>query len=322
MAEKDILENSLCRYNDVFADIVNNLVFGGRQRIKEEDLKPAAERQVYQGEKAFRELERDVTKYWQENTISVALLGLENQTVAEDDMPIRVIGYDGASYRDQICYETDEKGKRKKSRKRYPVITLVLYFGYEHRWDKARTLHEALGDALSDELKAFVPEYPINIYEIAYLTDEQLAGFKSDFRFVADYFVQMQRTGTYVGSKEEMKHVREVLQLMATLLGNNKFTEIMEDKSFIEEKGGKVTMIDIFDVYEKRGETRGEDRHLIEQICKKLHRGKDVEQIADEVEEDITRVEMICNIAERFAPEYDTDKVFAAVEKELLAVDV
>lgn len=34
------------------------------------------------------------------------------------------------------------------------------------------------------------------------------------------------------------------------------------------------------------------------------------------------RVEMICNIAERFAPEYDPDKVFAAVERELLAVDV
>ena len=85
-------------------------------------------------------------------------------------------------------------------------------------------------------------------------------------------------------------------------------------------------MVDIFDVYEKRGEARGEargeDRHLIELVCKKLCRGKDVEQIADEVEEDITRVEMICNIAERFAPEYDTDKVFAAVEKELLVESV
>ena len=68
----------------------------------------------------------------------------------------------------------------------------------------------------------------------------------------------------------------------------------------------------------ERGREEGEDRHLIEQICKKLRRGKDVEQIADEVEEDITRVQTICDIAERFAPEYDPDSVFDAVGKELL----
>ena len=34
MAEKDILEKSLCSYNDVFSDIVNNLLFSGEERIK------------------------------------------------------------------------------------------------------------------------------------------------------------------------------------------------------------------------------------------------------------------------------------------------
>ena len=139
---------------------------------------------------------------------------------------------------------------------------------------------------------------------------------------MADYFVQMQRTGMYVGSNKEMKHVREVLQLMSALLGNNKFTEIMEDKAFIEKKGGNITMVDIFDVYEKRGEERGEERHLVEQICKKLRRGMEVEQIANEVENDVVRVQMICNIAERFAPDYDVKKVFDAVEKELLPESV
>ena len=100
----------------------------------------------------------------------------------------------------------------------------------------------------------------------------------------------------------------------------------MEDKAFIEKKGGNITMVDIFDVYEKRGEKRGEERgeerHLVEQICKKLRRGMEVEQIANEVENDVVRVQMICNIAERFAPDYDVKEVFDAVEKELMPESV
>ena len=122
---KDILENALCRLKDVFADIVNNLVFGGMQRVKEDELEQASDKLAYQGEKTFRELERDVTKYWKNNAINIALLGLENQTVVDNDMPIRVIGYDGASYRDQIRYETDENGNRKKTVERLPDSKVI-----------------------------------------------------------------------------------------------------------------------------------------------------------------------------------------------------
>ena len=38
MAEKDMTEKALEAFNDVFADIVNNLLFQGRKRILEEDL--------------------------------------------------------------------------------------------------------------------------------------------------------------------------------------------------------------------------------------------------------------------------------------------
>lgn len=64
----------------------------------------------------------------------------------------------------------------------------------------------------------------------------------------------------------------------------------------------------------EEGREAGEDHHLVEQICKKLRRGKDVEQIADEVEEDLTRVSGICDVAERFSPDYDPDEVFKAVK--------
>ena len=37
MAEKDVIEKSLECYNDVFADIVNGLLFNGRKIVKEDE---------------------------------------------------------------------------------------------------------------------------------------------------------------------------------------------------------------------------------------------------------------------------------------------
>ena len=38
MAEKDIREKTLLGYNEIFADVVNTLLFHGEERIKPEDL--------------------------------------------------------------------------------------------------------------------------------------------------------------------------------------------------------------------------------------------------------------------------------------------
>ena len=38
MAEKDMIEKTLESYNDVFADIVNVLLFNGADKVKENEL--------------------------------------------------------------------------------------------------------------------------------------------------------------------------------------------------------------------------------------------------------------------------------------------
>lgn len=99
MAEKDMAEKTLEAYNDVFADIVNVLLFNGKEKIKEDDLEPAVARSVYKADRKLREQERDTAKYWRNHNIRISLFGLENETQPEDDIPLRVFGYDGASYR-------------------------------------------------------------------------------------------------------------------------------------------------------------------------------------------------------------------------------
>ena len=67
-------------------------------------------------------------------------------------------------------------------------------------------------------------------------------------------------------------------------------------------------------------ENRGAERKIIDLICKKLRRGEDVEQIEYEVEEDIVRVQMICNIADKYAPDYDVKKIVEEVMETTMAV--
>lgn len=280
MAEKDMTEKALEAFNDVFADIVNNLLFHGRKRLLEEELEQGRERSVYQGEKALREQERDTSKYWRKSSIRIAYIGLENETEAENDMPLRVIGYDGAAYRDQIAYEMDEGGRRKKARDRYPVVTLVLYFGYKKRWDKATTLYEAIGKNVDDDLTPFVNDYHINLFEIAWLTDEQVLGFQSDFGIVADYFVQMRKTGTYNGSDKDVRHMREVLQLLSVLTDDSRFFKTID----LSERDEPKNMCEVLDRIENKGREQG-DMNRAKKVAFKLNKkGLSLEDIADILE--------------------------------------
>ena len=102
MGEKDITEKTLEAYNDVFADIVNVLLFNGEQLIRPEDLVDQTPRSVYKADDKIREIERDVAKRWIKNNIRIACIGLENQTMPDPYMPLRVMGYDGVESRNQL----------------------------------------------------------------------------------------------------------------------------------------------------------------------------------------------------------------------------
>lgn len=60
------------------------------------------------------------------------------------------------------------------------------------------------------------------------------------------------------------------------------------------------------------GLAEGREKLVIEQICRKLRKGKDTAQIADELEEDRGKIEEIVKAAEPFAPEYDVEKIWDA----------
>ncbi len=52
------------------------------------------------------------------------------------------------------------------------------------------------------------------------------------------------------------------------------------------------------------------DKHLIELICKKLMKNKSIDIIAEEVEESVDDIMPICEVAAKYAPDYDVDAIY------------
>ncbi|MDY6267356.1 MAG: Rpn family recombination-promoting nuclease/putative transposase [Selenomonadaceae bacterium] len=280
MAEKDVAEKKLLDYADVFADIVNVALFDGQRIIAESDLADALPRSVYKLDGKMHEQERDVAKFWKKNQLRISLIGLENQSEAEADMPIRVIGYDGAAYRSEL--NADEKGKPKV---RYPIVTLVLYFGYQTHWNKERRLKECFD--IPEPLEPYVNDYPLHVVEVAWLPDEIIAKFQSDFKLVADYFSQMRKDETYDPMPDEIQHVRETLELLSALSGDNRFWESGKDV----KEGEKFTMRSVaLDKIEARGRKEGITAATMKIVRKMLTMKMPYDSIAESTEMPIEEV--------------------------------
>ena len=256
MGEKDITEKTLEAYNEVFADIVNVLLFQGEQIIRPEDLVDQTPRAIYKADGKIREIERDVAKKWVTNNIRIACIGLENQTEPDRYMALRVMGYDGAEYQQQL---RDLTAKEKPS----PVVTIVLYFGYKDRWTAPKSLGEAL--EVPEILKPYITDARINLFEIAWLSWEQVNQFRSDFKEVARYFVQMRENGEYQPSDDELAHIESVLQLLNVMDRDHRFeTAINERQEGKEARTMSEWLTKVINESEAKGMAQGMIRGRME----------------------------------------------------------
>lgn len=281
MAEKDITEKNLEALNDVFADIVNVLLFKGERLIDENELEADITKSMFKSDGKIHEQERDVSKIWKNGEIRISILGIENQTTQDSDMPLRVISYDGASYKQQLL--------DKNRKKRYPVATLVLYFGTDEKWSESKRLYECFN--IPEKLKPFVNDYKINVFNIAFLNPKIIAMFKSDFKIITEYFRAKRLNQKYKGSKEKLQHTNETLKMFSALTGDDSFEKAYNEGNF--ERGG-VTMCDVVERIRNDGIAEG----ILEgkaDIIKKMLDAKalTIEQIADILKLPVKEVQKI-----------------------------
>lgn len=173
MGAKDITEKILADYNDVFADIVNGVLFDGEQVVSEHALRNVKDKSQYKFDNRIHEQERDV----------------------------------------------------------------------------AKNLHECM--KIPKKLKPYVNDYKINLVEVAFL-DDKLDYFHSDFRIIAEFFINRRKNADYVPSAQTIKHVDEFLKLLQALTGDQKYHEILETLQENEKKEG-ITMCEVLARAENKG---------------------------------------------------------------------
>lgn len=91
---------------------------------------------------------------------------------------------------------------------------------------------------------------------------------------------------------------------------------------FLQRNRAEAIAVSIFEYDEEKElalfreaeREEGREEALIALVCRKLRKGKSVETIAEELEEDIEKILPICKIAAESAPEYDSSQVYKAVK--------
>ena len=114
---------------------------------------------------------------------------------------------------------------------------------------------------------------------------------------------------------------KELMEQCHTLLEYAQFVDRLRtcEKSMGREEAVKHTVDTCIREGIEQGRTEGrlvgEEQLLFRLICTKLKKGKTPEVIAEELEEDVSRVEQICEKAKSFAPEYDWKKVYEQMKQ-------
>ena len=168
MGNKETIIIDYLSQPEVFAELFNGYVFGGKQVIQPEDLHETDGRLRFlltdmesKGKKSTYEVikrERDIVRevIVGGRTARLAVFGVEHQSEIDYSMVLRTLTYDTLEYLKQAkAIEREHRRKRdvkgreflsgfKKEDELLPTITIVFYTGKE-RWDAARDLKGLFG---------------------------------------------------------------------------------------------------------------------------------------------------------------------------------
>lgn len=240
MGQPDLASNSLTAHADVFADIINGIVYGGKTVLEANNLKPFYPNSTVPRDSKLKGLYRDSCMEDIRNGIRYAIWGTENQYVPDPETPFKVMGYDYTLYDRQIeeLAAQNEKngikvytGRILPEQKVKPVITLVLYYGKE---EIPESIHSMMQMPEDDTLKKYIQDYRLNLIRLRELTMEQAELFQSDFACIAKFLAKSYNKKEQILALKENRqiliHPRDTLFTLAAITGDKRYLEISTEK--------------------------------------------------------------------------------------------
>lgn len=272
---------------------------------------------------------RDVCKRLKTGEV-LRILALESQEMVDYAMPYRCMQYDTMEYGKQM-EELRKKNKRegllttsqellsgiRKEDRLIPVYTLCLYHGKD-KWNGPRSLKDMMAfSAEPDAFQELFHDYPLRLYCLNEAKDLEL--FHTE---VGQLFRALKYRGDRVGLRTllegnlEYKHLdRDTLEAMSVML---KLPTVWEKREIIMSRNGEreeYNMCQAVIEWEAEAKEIGRALQLINQICRKLQKGKTLGNIAEELEESVENVERICKAVDKRGLEADAMEIYEELQK-------
>ena len=300
-------ENALLGYynsNRRFAELTNGWIFGGKNYVKPEDVTDTDRRQEHRGPdgKMTHQRYRDIAKEIKGVAIHL-IVGDELQEHVDYTMPLRVMDMDLMGYlkqKNDISETYREKGtegfstdeflsKFQQTDRLIPEITLVIYMG-DRPWDGAKSLHELLNmSELPEEARGYIENYRLHILDVKHTPDEEFLKFPSDIRYLLKF---IKNTKDKEALRRLMEQAKQEYVEKDTFLAilryvdepelwewNEKSTEKEDEKNMC--KAFREMVADL----KMEGEQLGRLKMTINQVQKKIQKGKNLAEVAEEMEE-------------------------------------
>ena len=243
--KNDLVTKNFETFPDVAADIINALLHDGEIVVTKENLMPAPTESIYEDKtKTLRNQLEDVAKYEMADGQIRAQYMIANQTTTDTKIALRKAGYTGAGYREQYEGKTTDT---------YHIIEMILYWGREH-WGKRPGIHELCCEKIPKELRKYVDDIKVHIWEMRYLPKEVRERFHSDMRIVLDYLAE----GNAFQSNQKVIHKAALIKMINVLSGEDDSAAeaiILEEMNIREED--EITVCELFEQYVRKGRQEG-----------------------------------------------------------------
>ena len=246
MGEKDHTQKMLIGCRDVFAELINVLVYSGEKVVNEADLLAGPTESLYiEADNQTHQQLRDCSMYELHNGVIHALYNLENQSTIDAYMPLRCAGYDGAAYRSQ-CND------RKNTYKTYPVFTFVLNWSRKP-WNKATSILEALHFKPNPAAYPYFNNSKMPVFNMCFLSKDVREKFQGDLRIILDYLCDRE---SLLKRNQTMKHPEEVIRMLHALTGDDQYLDSISLFTSPAKKG-ESTVCDLINSYYNEGHNTG-----------------------------------------------------------------
>ncbi len=226
----------------------------------------------------------------------------EHQSTYNPNMPVRQLMYLDHQY-DKYIKRTKQNIYGSK-RITLPVPRLVVFYnGTDDVGERLLKLSESFSN-IEDPTKSDV-EVKVHMYNIRP-------------QFHSELIRECKPLSEYSWFVEEVRQNHETMDLEMAV--DKAIDEMPEDyiiKDFLEEHRSEVKNMCLteydeaatMEMFKRDAREEGREKHLVELICKKLSKGKTASQISEEVEEKEDYVQTVVDIANKYVPDYDVDKI-------------